>query len=193
MIFRKMIATILVAMCSVTSIACMTTFASENKSDVKIDYELRNKINALSDNDEEKIPVSVWFKQDENKNIDLIKAKLLDSLSSDFTDLIEIALNIKSDIKGIDGDVKSREENIEQSKLMQKVIELKRSIESSIVKHNNKVMIQQLNNNKLVSFNSSEDLIYTSSFLPNVEMYLTKKDIEVLSLKSDIDLSLIHI
>lgn len=187
MIFRKMIATILVAMCSVTSIACMTTFASENKSDVKIDYELRNKINALSDNDEEKIPVSVWFKQDENKNIDLIKAKLLDSLSSDFTDLIEIALNIKSDIKGIDGDVKSREENIEQSKLMQKVIELKRSIESSIVKHNNKVMIQQLNNNKLVSFNSSEDLIYTSSFLPNVEMYLTKKDIEVLSLKSDID------
>lgn len=187
MIFRKMIATILVAMCSVTSIACMTTFASENKSDVKIDYELRNKINALSDNDEEKIPVSVWFKQDENKNIDLIKAKLLDSLSSDFTDLIEIALNIKSDIKGIEGDVKSREENIEQSKLMQKVIELKRSIESSIVKHNNKVMIQQLNNNKLVSFNSSEDLIYTSSFLPNVEMYLTKKDIEVLSLKSDID------
>lgn len=187
MIFRKMIATILVVMCSVTSIACMTTFASENKSDVKIDYELRNKINALSDNDEEKIPVSVWFKQDENKNIDLIKAKLLDSLSSDFTDLIEIALNIKSDIKGIDGDVKSREENIEQSKLMQKVIELKRSIESSIVKHNNKVMIQKLNNNKLVSFNSSEDLIYTSSFLPNVEMYLTKKDIEVLSLKSDID------
>lgn len=186
MIFRKMIATILVVMCSVTSIACMTTFASENKSDVKIDYELRNKINALSDNDEEKIPVSVWFKQDENKNIDLIKAKLLDSLSSDFTDLIEIALNIKSDIKGIDGDVKSREENIEQSKLMQKVIELKRSIESSIVKHNNKVMIQKLNN-KLVSFNSSEDLIYTSSFLPNVEMYLTKKDIEVLSLKSDID------
>ena len=187
MIFRKMIATILVVMCSVTSIACMTTFASENKSDAKIDYELRNKINALSDNDEEKIPVSVWFKQDENKNIDLIKAKLLDSLSSDFTDLIEIALNIKSDIKGIDGDVKSREENIEQSKLMQKVIELKRSIESSIVKHNNKVMIQKLNNNKLVSFNSSEDLIYTSSFLPNVEMYLTKKDIEVLSLKSDID------
>lgn len=182
-----MIATILVVMCSVTSIACMTTFASENKSDAKIDYELRNKINALSDNDEEKIPVSVWFKQDENKNIDLIKAKLLDSLSSDFTDLIEIALNIKSDIKGIDGDVKSREENIEQSKLMQKVIELKRSIESSIVKHNNKVMIQKLNNNKLVSFNSSEDLIYTSSFLPNVEMYLTKKDIEVLSLKSDID------
>lgn len=187
MIFRKMIATILVVMCSVTSIACMTTFASENKSDAKIDYELRNKLNALSDNDEEKIPVSVWFKQDENKNIDLIKAKLLDSLSSDFTDLIEIALNIKSDIKGIDGDVKSREENIEQSKLMQKVIELKRSIESSIVKHNNKVMIQKLNNNKLVSFNSSEDLIYTSSFLPNVEMYLTKKDIEVLSLKSDID------
>mgnify|MGYP005840100565 FL=1 len=186
MIFRKMIATILVVMCSVTSIACMTTFASENRSDIKVDYELRNKIDTLSDNDEEKIPVSVWFKQDENKNTNLIKAKLLDSLGSDFTDLIEIALNIKSDIKGIDGDVKSREENIEQSKLMQKVIELKRSIESSIVKHNNKVMIQKLNN-KLVSFNSSEDLIYTSSFLPNVEMYLTKKDIEVLSLKSDID------
>lgn len=185
--FRKMIAIILVVVFSVTSIACMTTFASENKSDVKIDYELRNKIDTLSDNDEEKIPVSVWFKQDENKNTNLIKAKLLDSLGSDFTDLIEIALNIKGDIKKIDGEVKSREENIEQSKLMQKVIELKRSIASSIVKHNNKVMIQQLDNNQLVSFNSSEDLIYTSSFLPNVEMYLTKKDIEVLSLKSDID------
>lgn len=153
--FRKMIATILVVVFSVTCITCMTTFASENRSDIKVDYELRNKIDTLSDNDEEKIPVSVWFKQDENKNTNLIKAKLLDSLGSDFTDLIEIALNIKGDIKGIDGEVKSREENIEQSKLMQKVIELKRSIASSIVKHNNKVMIQQLDNNQLVSFNSS--------------------------------------
>lgn len=115
----------------------------------------------------------------------------MSTLDTKLKELINISFDTKEAIDSINSnsaETKTFEEKVEESKLIQQVIEAKRKIESKIVTLNNKGIIAKLfSESKLKDFDKNNDVIYESSYLPNVELYLTKDSINKIALSSDVD------
>lgn len=188
-IMRKMIATILAIICSVSCISCMNAFASDTDEYSKFDSELKLKVESMDEY--EKIPVSIWLNENENEISKLVQQKLIEKFSNEDSKLINIAMNNKNAIKDISmlsNQIQNDEESINQSNLMQKIIESKRNMQSKVVLFNNKTFMKSLEK-KIIKedFNENSDIIYVSKYMPNIELYLTKKNLEIISKFSEID------
>lgn len=183
-IIRKMIATILVAIFSVSCISCMSAFANENNIYKSIDRELKTKLDALSDND--KVPVAIWYKDLSMTNVnsqicdELDKSIDNDKISEDTLNLFKLKINDESisrqriKIEDIDKNV-STSDGTYLNKLTRNI--LKRNY----ISYYQKIL------NKFDNVISKKDIIFVSHYAPYLQANLTKSQIENISNSNYID------
>lgn len=181
---RKVVATILVAIFSVSCISCMGAFASENDIYKSIDSELKTKLDALSDND--KVPVAIWYKDLSMTNVnsqicdELDKSIDNDKISEDTLNLFKLKINDESisrqriKIEDIDKNV-STSDGTYLTKLTRNI--LKRNY----ISYCQKIL------NKFDNVISKKDIIFASHYAPYLQANLTKSQIENISNSNYID------
>lgn len=183
-IMRKVVATILVAIFSVSCICCMSAFANENNIYKSIDSELKTKLDALSDND--KVPVAIWYKDLNMANVnsqicdELDKSIDNDKISEDTLNLFKLKINDESisrqriKIEDIDKNV-STSDGTYLNKLTRNI--LKRNY----ISYYQKIL------NKFDNVISKKDIIFVSHYAPYLQANLTKSQIENISNSNYID------
>lgn len=183
-IMRKVVATILVAIFSISCISCMGAFASENDIYKSIDSELKTKLDALSDND--KVPVAIWYKDLSMTNVnsqicdELDKSIDNDKISEDTLNLFKLKINDESisrqriKIEDIDKNV-STSDGTYLTKLTRNI--LKRNY----ISYCQKIL------NKFDNVISKKDIIFASHYAPYLQANLTKSQIENISNSNYID------
>ena len=181
---RKVVATILVAIFSISCISCMGAFASENDIYKSIDSELKTKLDALSDND--KVPVAIWYKDLSMTNVnsqicdELDKSIDNDKISEDTLNLFKLKINDESisrqriKIEDIDKNV-STSDGTYLTKLTRNI--LKRNY----ISYCQKIL------NKFDNVISKKDIIFASHYAPYLQANLTKSQIENISNSNYID------
>lgn len=174
-IMRKVVATILVAIFSVSCISCMSAFASENDIYKSIDSELKTKLDALSDND--KVPVAIWYKDLSMTNVnsqicdEVDKSIDNDKISEDTLNLFKLKINDESisrqriKIEDIDKNV-STSDGTYLNKLTRNI--LKRNY----ISYYQKIL------NKFDNAISKKDIIFASHYAPYLQAKLTKSQIK---------------
>ena len=172
---RKMIATILVFMCSLSCINCMSVCASENG---KIDEELKIKIETLSD--DEKVPVAIWYKDLDVSNVnDQICEKLnksidMNKISKDTLNLFKLRINDKSisrkrlKVEDIDENVSTRD-----GSYLNKVI--RANFKSNYTSYFQNIL------SKFENILDEKSIIFASHYSPYFQAKLTKSQIEDIS------------
>lgn len=147
----------------------------------KIDKVLLEKMENCSES--EMIPVSVWFTDiDYDKVNDKVVTDFKDKVSSDVLDIANangntkdlLALNANEQKKSIE---KQKSDSLE----MQNIIVGRRKIAAKLQKENNEKVM-----NDLFSSKNQPKIIYSSKYAPNVDMYLTKEQINDISKSSDV-------
>lgn len=171
-IMRKVVATILVAIFSVSCISCMSAFASENTFENKIDAGLMQKLDKV--NGDEKLSVSIWLKDVDNKVINNSLKDVITSKIDKFKDTLDVDKFITNDSNyNLNQDKLSEDETLNMNEY-QIFVDTKRKVSSQLNKKNNNSAVKDF----LQKYNISDKSVdYVSKYVPNVEMKLSKDEI----------------
>ncbi len=170
--FKKLISVCLSSAMALSALCYpMRTFAKTDFT-YKIDSKLMEILNKVDDNDE--ITVSVWVSDIDHSVVDSKVSNKLKNKVSD--DLLTIA-NAKGDNTNLfklyeAESKKSITEQKQNSLKMQTVIETERMISSKEQIENNEKVVNSLFNHK-----EKPEILYSCSYAPNIEMKLTKEQI----------------
>ncbi|MCI5598987.1 MAG: S8 family serine peptidase [Ruminococcus sp.] len=171
-IMRKVIATILVAIFSVSCISCMGAFASENTFENKIDASLMQKLDKV--NGDEKLSVSIWLKAVDNKVINNSLKDVITSKIDKFKDTLDVDKFITNDSNYNLNQEKLSEDKTLNMNEYQIFVDTKRKVSSQLNKKNNNSAVKDF----LQKYNISDKSVdYVSKYVPNVEMKLSKDEI----------------
>lgn len=171
-IMRKVVATILVAIFSVSCISCMSAFASENTFENKIDAGLMQKLDKV--NGDEKLSVSIWLKAVDNKVINNSLKDVITSKIDKFKDTLDVDKFITNDSNyNLNQDKLSEDKTLNMNEY-QTFVDTKRKVSSQLNKKNNNSAVKDF----LQKYNISDKSVdYVSKYVPNVEMKLSKDEI----------------
>ncbi len=170
--FKKLISFCLSSAMALSALCYpMRTFAKTDFT-YKIDSKLMEILNKVDDNDE--ITVSVWVSDIDHSVVDSKVSNKLKNKVSD--DLLNIA-NAKGDNTNLfklyeAESKKSITEQKQNSLKMQTVIETERMISSKEQIENNEKVV-----NGLFNHEEKPEILYSCSYAPNIEMKLTKEQI----------------
>lgn len=169
---RKVVATILVAIFSVSCISCMSAFASENTFENKIDAGLMQKLDNV--NGDEKLSVSIWLKAVDNKVINNSLKDVITSKIDKFKDTLDVDKFITNDSNyNLNQDKLSEDKTLNMNEY-QTFVDTKRKVSSQLNKKNNNSAVKDF----LQKYNISDKSVdYVSKYVPNVEMKLSKDEI----------------
>lgn len=170
--FKKLISVCLTSVIALSTLCYPVGTFAKTDFTYKIDSKLMEILNRV-DNDDE-ITVSVWVSDIDHSAIDSKVSEKLKSKVSD--DLLNIA-NVKGDntklLKLYEAESKKSINEQKQGSLkMQTVIETERMISSKEQIENNEKVV-----NDLFNYEKKPEILYSCSYAPNIEMKLTKEQI----------------
>lgn len=159
----------------ITALLCPMTSIAKTDYSYKIDSVLAEKLKTMNDNDT--ISVSIWFKDIDHEQIEAEAIEKVKGTVSKDVQKIACA-NEKSD-EILEFSNKESKKSIEEQKKdslqMQKFIEIKRKISSEVITKNNNKNLKEIN--EIIGRQNRIKTIYICKYVPNIDMYLTKKQI----------------
>ena len=174
----KKIASLVLASVITLSALCFPVSAQTDYT-YKLKPALSEKLEKMNDNDT--VAVSVWFK---DIDYNVVEAKAIKNIGNNISnDVLKIAKADESSAEMLSLYKSQQNKTIKQQKKesaeMQKLIEEERDISSKMQVENNKNIM-----NRLFEDGDYPTIIYSCKYAPNVDMYLTKSQIEDI-IKSD--------
>jgi hypothetical protein len=170
--FKKLISICLSCVIAISALCYpIGTFAKTDFT-YKIDSKLMKILNRVDDNDE--IAVSVWVSDIDHSVVDSkVSNKLKNKVSDDLLNIANSKGNNTNLLKLYENEsTKSVKEQKQDSLKMQTVIETERMISSKEqIKSNEKVV------NSVFNYDEKPEILYSCSYAPNLEMKLTKEQI----------------
>ena len=168
----KKLLSIILCLSIILSICCYSVSATVDFS-YKIDDALAEKLEAMDDDDT--IDVSIWFK---DIDYDIVKEKTAKKVKDIVSD--DVLTLVKNDgDENVARDIFNREKNKSQkkrekeSKQMQIAIKAKREIAYKMQEESNREFIEEM----FPSDTIQPTVLYESKFAPNIEVSLTKEQI----------------
>ena len=164
-------------------------------SNSKIDSRLAEVLDKLES--DERVCVSVWIKDIDHQEVkNGVEEKLFAKIESGELSKQDIDLvffdDIEINVKGSTGEQLSygkiigNEENESSNNKIQMVIETEREVSSAMYKQNNKTVLNGFLNSLDADDADAPIVIYISKYAPNIDLCLTKSQVNELALSEDV-------